>query len=1073
MVSIELSLAEAMPVPGASFPIAYVGGSAVGVQSLRFSGTDDANDACQWSVTWEGYSSGGTLRVQWYADSALSGDVLFGGSVVAVSPNDDATDMEALAWGTEATQLDSHLGTEGQRLHETIITLDGLGSAADGDLGAQMLRRITTAANTDTLSGDVHVVGVWLEYESGAGSPPMAAMWSEASTWGGSVPTTDEAVTIAEGETVYLDTATASLGALTISGTLIADYDQAVAITASRILITGTGELRIGTAATPFANDCTITLTGARSTHTERDDDTGLDNDGMSRSIMVQDGGIIQIHGTVPAVTVTKLNAHAAASATTLTTADATGWLSGDRIAISKTDFYDVGDTESFVLGTNASGTTVTLPSGLVTPRWGVLQYPVDAAVHASGISLTAGTFTPPDPLTPTVLDERATLINLSRNIKIQGADDTAWSTDGWGAHVMVMGSTSVAKVSGVEFLRVGQRRAIGRYPFHWHMNSYNSGTGAFVADKEDDYLTDCAIWGSENRAITVHGTCGVEVARNNIFDINGHAIFVEDGSERRNTIDANVVMRVRDPGSAGRIKIHDTKSASIAFSSTGSSGIWLTNPDNTCTNNQCSDCDGRGIWNSFATECFGLSSPVALNPNSLAILLHEDNNCHSNFTQGIVTEFVVTNEAGNTAAQRYEAVAPVLSRNKVWKNRGGGYLNRVKNPEYRHWTAADNDGKDFAGQSLIASGVPALLVAPLCIAESGNNATAFTSPPRNAFASYHWALDIKEAVAIGYHYSEPIITSTGQFTSGGGAFSLNDVYLFSIGARQTTNNIGWLLIDSHAGYVTPPPYFDPFAVEYPTSSFRFWSMAVTIDEHGYWGSPGDYMVWDDPFFTHGLSSSTTDADQGDLILTPDRFFGLDSWQIDSPTLDRYDYAEPGNRVRVAHLNSSFVEVGVHDKGDTNDSAFYGQLGGIAVHNGGIYLVTFPDGPLPTTYITVFIHNAYRAVDSVLIGVPWPNGVVAKGRLDSSVENDSVYSEATRITNGWTRIFDFSTATSAADVLADTTGETAWQDTTNNTVWVLIVGGLAYPSSYNSNEGSTVDDDYLTKPMTLRLAEDI
>ncbi|MDP4604747.1 MAG: amidase family protein, partial [Erythrobacter sp.] len=92
-----------------------------------------------------------------------------------------------------------------------------------------------------------------------------------------------------------------------------------------------------------------------------------------------------------------------------------------------------VGDTESFVLGTNASGTTVTLPSGLVTPRWGLLQYPVDASVHASGISLTPGTFTPPDHLTPTVLDERATLINLSRNIVIQGADDTAWSTEGWG----------------------------------------------------------------------------------------------------------------------------------------------------------------------------------------------------------------------------------------------------------------------------------------------------------------------------------------------------------------------------------------------------------------------------------------------------------------------------------------------------------------------------------------------------------------------------------------------------------------------------------------------------------------
>lgn len=1077
MASIELSLAEAMPVPGASFPLAFGAGSAVGVQSLRFSGTDDANDACQWSAPWEGYASGGSIRVQWYADSALTGDVLLGGSVVAVTPDDDDSDMEALAWGAEATQLDSHLGTEGQRLHETVITLSDLDGAADGDIGAQMLRRVTTTGNTDTLSGDIHVVGVWLEYESGAGSPPVAAMWSEASTWGGSVPTTDEAVTIDAGETIYLDTDTASLGALTINGTLIADPDQAVSITAASITVGSTGTLRIGTESTPFPLSAVITLTGARSTHTERDDDTGLDNDGISRGLRVMDGGTLELHGIVPTYTKTKLAAHAAAAATTLTTTDSTGWQPGDVIAISKTDFYDVGDTESFTLGTGAAETTLTLPSGLTTARWGVLQYPVDASVDASGLSLTAGTFTPPDDLTPTVLDERATLINLTRNVVIQGADDTDWSTNGFGGHVMVMGSTSSAKVSGVEFVRMGQRRAIGRYPFHWHMNSYNVGTGAFTADKSSDYIRDCAIYGSENRAITVHGTCGVEVSRNNCFDIKGHAIFVEDGSERRNTFDGNQVMKVRDPGTAGRIKIHDTKSGSSDpnTATTGSSGIWLTNPDNTVTGNDCSDCDGRGVWNSFANSCFGLSALVSLNPNQIDILLYENNTGHSCFTQGIVTEFIVVNEAGAVAGTRFAGGVTgggILTGNKVWKNRGGGYLNRVRAPEYRHWVAADNDGKDFAGQALPLGYTPAKLVGPLCVAQSLNDATAFNAAPRNAFASYHWALDISDAVAIGYAYSAPSISSGGQFTSGGGAFSLNDVYLYSVGMRQTSTNSGWLLIDSHAGYVTPPPQFDGYAIEYPTSSFRYWGMAVTPDAYGYWTTAGHYMVWDDPFFTHGLSSSSTSAEQSDLVFTPDRFFGLDHWQIDNPALSRYDYAEPGNRVRVAHLNSSYAEVGYHDRGDSAASAFYGELGGISLHNGGIYLVTFPDGPMPTTFVSVFIKNAYRSDDSFLLGLPWPNGVVAKGRLDSGYENDGTYSEATRITNGWTRIFDFSTATGAADVLADATGVTAWQDTATNTVWVHVVGGLAYPSSYTTNGGPT-DDDYLSRPMTIRIREDV
>ena len=56
-------------------------------------------------------------------------------------------------------------------------------------------------------------------------------------------------------------------------------------------------------------------------------------------------------------------------------------------------------------------------------------------------------------------------IVNLTRRIVIQGADDADWQVQGFGAHVMVMGLQSRAQVDGVEFRRCGQRRAPKKMP--------------------------------------------------------------------------------------------------------------------------------------------------------------------------------------------------------------------------------------------------------------------------------------------------------------------------------------------------------------------------------------------------------------------------------------------------------------------------------------------------------------------------------------------------------------------------------------------------------------------------------
>ena len=76
-------------------------------------------------------------------------------------------------------------------------------------------------------------------------------------------------------------------------------------------------------------------------------------------------------------------------------------------------------------------------------------------------------------PNNPKVLDQRAPVGNLTRNIVIQSPNDDAWENEGFGVHIMIMPS-AIAHLDGVEIKRGGQRGRVRRYPFHWHMLSYN-----------------------------------------------------------------------------------------------------------------------------------------------------------------------------------------------------------------------------------------------------------------------------------------------------------------------------------------------------------------------------------------------------------------------------------------------------------------------------------------------------------------------------------------------------------------------------------------------------------------------
>jgi hypothetical protein len=110
------------------------------------------------------YGSGNlTLTLQWYADTASSGDVKWGAAIAAITPDTDAQDIETKAFATETTVTDSHLGTTGQRLHSCAITISNLDSLAAGDRLDLRLKRLA-ADGADTMAGDAFLTQVELSY---------------------------------------------------------------------------------------------------------------------------------------------------------------------------------------------------------------------------------------------------------------------------------------------------------------------------------------------------------------------------------------------------------------------------------------------------------------------------------------------------------------------------------------------------------------------------------------------------------------------------------------------------------------------------------------------------------------------------------------------------------------------------------------------------------------------------------------------------------------------------------------------------------------------------------------------
>ena len=712
--------------------------------------------------------------------------------------------------------------------------------------------------------------------------------WSDIATWGGSLPTAGSTIVIPAGTTVVLDTTTPSLGDITVNGTL-QFARQDVAITASKITIASSGALLIGTPGNPFTNKAIITLTGARPAFPANPTATNriIDN---TRGITVT-GGKLEIYGASPSPVWTQINDHAQAGAQSLTLKQPVNWSSGNKIIVGPTDYYGVNPTESLTLA-SVSGASLSTTSALSKFRWGKLQYMTDA-----GLSLSPGAYTPPATPAPSVLDQRAAVGNLTRNIVIQGANDIDWTTKGFGAHVMIMDLASKVFVDGVEFNRVGQAGAIGRYPFHWHMLSYRSSDGAFLGDATGHEIRNSTISESAQRCIVVHGTNGVRVANNICHDIKGHAIFLEDAVERRNVLEGNLVLKVRRPANADLILEHEGDPFAA-----GSSGFWITNPNNTIRSNVVGDAVGNGYWNAFPTSGVGLSrkavnpdlagtqwASLQMNPRHMPhdaggfAAVFDNNVAYSTGQQGVNSDIMLADggpnatDTGTTGPEAYKPtfdgrpydingtrpggavgsanVRATFSRMTIYKT-NGGYGNRIGAPDYPEWVMADvagiyargagNDGAFFRGLFIGKS---------LNDKVGGVNTYPIAADAQAFFATYHSTFQMRDNTFahIGYEERSGDIERTES-----GVFKSDDYYTEQL-ERGTILNANNKFVQAFAGARSMPANLLTVNRSQPDRADLVvnYTLAGAIwDPHGYWGNKGFYWTYDTPFYTSGGACS-------------------------------------------------------------------------------------------------------------------------------------------------------------------------------------------------------------------------
>ncbi|PRP75664.1 G8 domain-containing protein, partial [Planoprotostelium fungivorum] len=373
-------------------------------------------------------------------------------------------------------------------------------------------------------------------------------------------------VNIAANSKILFDASpSVALGYITVGG-ILAIKDTTLDINIRGLLVKAGGLLVAGTADCPITSKVTITLYGNKGDPTSMGTDP---YDGVifgDKSIWTATNGSIQLYGWKSGPSWTRISATAKVNDTSISLVEAVTWKVGDVFFITSTDFHRT------ISAVTNGGKTISFSQGLTYQHYGVV--PMNAEVGL-----------------------------LTRWIVIRGDNSSINSM--YGGHLGMRNSNKNGGtvLSGVELTQMGQAGILGRYPVHFHMMRYvyNMGVSA----------TDLSIHHNYQRCISIHETHGAVVQNCVCFDTYGHAMFLEDGGERGNVWDHNLASVVRP-----QLKVYK-----LLDSDDDPSVFWITNPNNTWTNNVATGSN-TGYWffvgtrvNSPSYDLYYQDDPTAVVP--------------------------------------------------------------------------------------------------------------------------------------------------------------------------------------------------------------------------------------------------------------------------------------------------------------------------------------------------------------------------------------------------------------------------------------------------------------------------
>ena len=496
-------------------------------------------------------------------------------SCSAVNPATTGTYTQTTSYTCNATTLAWTAGTPLKNLSTCTATCDPATKPADSSVSVSCAATNPLYSGTyfQTTTYSCNSSNLWAATSSNTFASQCQSTYPKLST----LPRNANGdVEVPFNTTAFVD-ANVDVSTLLIQGTLrCGGNSDNFELKAKTIIVNGTFEC--GTPSAPFTGNLKVSLkhNSAIIPKSGRElagaaADPGAVN---YRALIVNNNGKLVMHGRIT-TKMARLNATVAAGANAIVIDRAVNWQVGDEIAIAPTSF-DGTEGEKFRI-TAINSTSIQLNGNLQHRHWG-------GAVE--NYNTQRGNVT---------LDQRAEVANLSRNIKIQGDDlnDTQlkfFEQDfQLGGHVMVMlGGT--AQIDSVEFYKMGQAGIMARYPFHWH----------FAGDVPGQYLKNSSINTSFQRCVTVHGTNQALVENNVCFNFRGHGYFLEDGNEVNNVIRGNIGINAHMPFQSKVLLASDDIFQGVGRRFPAVSVFWISNPQNTITNNIAAGSVGTGFWNSF-----------------------------------------------------------------------------------------------------------------------------------------------------------------------------------------------------------------------------------------------------------------------------------------------------------------------------------------------------------------------------------------------------------------------------------------------------------------------------------------